>query len=679
MAPRLAELILVRHGQSEGNVARARSVSGDHSYYSGEFMRRHSSLWRLTDKGQQQARVAGEWIRNNCINDGKQFERYYTSEYLRAMETAALLSIPNSVWYGDMCLRERDWGMMDLLSQEERYLRFQTELSNRELCRFVWSPPGGESLADVCQRVDQFLNMLHRECGNKRVVLVCHGELMWAFRTRLERLSQSEYNRMSDVKGSVMDHIHHCHILHYSRVNPEDPSNLMPYFAWMRSVCPWDLNRSPNVWTKIKRKVYSSEDLLAEVNLTKRLIPEDVHAPATPAQTPEAASVVKPGVSAKVPDPGLLLQGAEGRDDEICPEKRLQLHKVLVVSKLTRLEIEKRTQEFSVFGDELRQNLLRRGLPAESIYAAHDSHHRSLDHMLESLKQNGIEADVVASETMEIGGSIPDGGYDLVFAAGGDGTFLKVASNVRSPNLPVVGINTDPKRSLGKLCSFAVVQEDDTANFQPLLDAMRQGNFNWRFRRRIKVTVEAPDQAGDKSLQVLSHLALNEVFMADLNPARPCTCGLQIDDGPVEVQRSSGVIVCTGSGSTAWMSNAVRMHPDALATIFNQVGVKPHTLPRFLGMSETETLRSIGASLDREVAFDPDSQFLKYLVREQVPPRIGEVLTRRHGWAKRIKITAKAFDQLMTLDGMGSHKVKYGTTVTLSLEEKDCLKNLYLS
>jgi hypothetical protein len=81
------------------------------------------------------------------------------------------------------------------------------------------------------------------------------------------------------------------------------------------------------------------------------------------------------------------------------------------------------------------------------------------------------------------------------------------------------------------------------------------------------------------------------------------------------------------------------------------------------------------------VAFDPDSQFLKYLVREQVPARAetGETLTRRHGWAKQVKITAKAFDHLMTLDGMGSHKVKYGTTVTLSLEEKDCLKNLYLN
>ena len=47
---RLMDLVLVRHGQSEGNVARSRSMMGDHSLYVGEFLNRHSSLWRLTNK-----------------------------------------------------------------------------------------------------------------------------------------------------------------------------------------------------------------------------------------------------------------------------------------------------------------------------------------------------------------------------------------------------------------------------------------------------------------------------------------------------------------------------------------------------------------------------------------------------------------------------------------------------
>ena len=35
---------------------------------------------------------------------------------------------------------------------------------------------------------------------------------------------------------------------------------------------------------------------------------------------------------------------------------------------------------------------------------------------------------------------------DIVFTAGGDGTFLMVASNIHDSSKPVVGINTDPLR-----------------------------------------------------------------------------------------------------------------------------------------------------------------------------------------------------------------------------------------
>lgn len=32
-------------------------------HLTGEFLRRHSSKWRLTDLGRQQAEIAGEWLR----------------------------------------------------------------------------------------------------------------------------------------------------------------------------------------------------------------------------------------------------------------------------------------------------------------------------------------------------------------------------------------------------------------------------------------------------------------------------------------------------------------------------------------------------------------------------------------------------------------------------------------
>jgi broad specificity phosphatase PhoE len=90
-------LILVRHGQSEGNEAVSRSERGDLSAYTPEFKKKHSSTYRLTDKGVQQAKVAGAWIKENI---GEKFDRCYTSEYVRAMETAAYLDLPDAKWFG---------------------------------------------------------------------------------------------------------------------------------------------------------------------------------------------------------------------------------------------------------------------------------------------------------------------------------------------------------------------------------------------------------------------------------------------------------------------------------------------------------------------------------------------------------------------------------------------------
>lgn len=105
------------------------------SAYTPEFRRKHSSSYRLTDKGIMQAKLAGmqtnheserggnlihvigQWILEHT---GGVFDRYYTSEYVRAMETASLLELPNAQWYTEIVLRERDKGHLDNVSWMEK-------------------------------------------------------------------------------------------------------------------------------------------------------------------------------------------------------------------------------------------------------------------------------------------------------------------------------------------------------------------------------------------------------------------------------------------------------------------------------------------------------------------------------------------------------------------------------
>src|SRR3990167_8242342 len=90
-------LVLVRHGESEGNVVARAGKAGNHQLFTDEFFERPGHEWRLTDTGVEQAKAAGLWIGRFLLsvypelNDG--FGVYYTSPHIRTRETAGHLAI----------------------------------------------------------------------------------------------------------------------------------------------------------------------------------------------------------------------------------------------------------------------------------------------------------------------------------------------------------------------------------------------------------------------------------------------------------------------------------------------------------------------------------------------------------------------------------------------------------
>ena len=81
------DLVLVRHGESEGNAARRSSIAGDNSVFTEEFCGRHSSRFRLTDRGREQARAAGTWLKEHL---GPRFDRYLVSGSRQAGRTPSI-------------------------------------------------------------------------------------------------------------------------------------------------------------------------------------------------------------------------------------------------------------------------------------------------------------------------------------------------------------------------------------------------------------------------------------------------------------------------------------------------------------------------------------------------------------------------------------------------------------
>ncbi len=248
------ELVLVRHGHSEGNLAVEKSREGNDGLYTSEFREKPAHRWKLTEEGQRQSKITGKWILKNISN---KFDRYYVSPFSRTCETAGLLGLPNAEWRIDQRLRERDWGDIGTLPHSEFRDIYPQNAIIKRVDRLYWRPPGGESIADVRQRVRDFFDTLHRECDGMRVIVVTHGEFMWAIRAELEYINDKDFI-IADENPSLK--IYNTHILQYSR---KDPISGMygDYLDWTRNVCPW-MNNNEISWTKIKRKKYSNKDLI---------------------------------------------------------------------------------------------------------------------------------------------------------------------------------------------------------------------------------------------------------------------------------------------------------------------------------------------------------------------------------------------------------------------------------
>ncbi|MDP3953899.1 MAG: histidine phosphatase family protein [bacterium] len=256
------DLVLVRHGQSEGNVAQKASGKGDNSFFSPGHRERHSRTFKLTEKGVRQAIQAGDWLTRNLPMP---FDRFYVSDYLRAKETAGLLALPSAEWRIEYQLRERDKGLMDNCPDDEQERLFKLEMHQYELDPFLAYPAGGgESIAMLCLRLKaDMLEHWCRECSDKRVICVSHGHVMRALQLELEHLGHDDFIRL-DESEELSDKIRNCQILWYTRRDPDTGKVSTNHLVAVRSVCPWDPNGDYG-WRRLSRKKYSNQELLEEV------------------------------------------------------------------------------------------------------------------------------------------------------------------------------------------------------------------------------------------------------------------------------------------------------------------------------------------------------------------------------------------------------------------------------
>lgn len=184
----MAYLVLVRHGESEWNALSKWTGWADPS---------------LTEKGHEQARLAGEQLKDI------HFDLAYTSVLKRAHETwneiKKVIGQEDLQPISDKALNERDYGEMTGKNKWEVKEQVGEEEFTRLRRAWDYPPPGGESLKMVYERVLPYYNneILPKLKGGKNIIISAHGNSLRALIKFLDNISDEDIHKLEMATGGV--------------------------------------------------------------------------------------------------------------------------------------------------------------------------------------------------------------------------------------------------------------------------------------------------------------------------------------------------------------------------------------------------------------------------------------------------------------------------------------------
>jgi NAD+ kinase len=188
-----------------------------------------------------------------------------------------------------------------------------------------------------------------------------------------------------------------------------------------------------------------------------------------------------------------------------------------------------------------------------ALLVTHTGRRQSAQHARDialDLLAAGFEVRVVAEEAVDLelpAGVTPvDGphaaqGVEIVFALGGDGTFLRAAELARPAKAPLLGIN------LGKVGFLA---EAETGDIDQAVRDIVTGEYTVHERLTLDVRAEYDGRL------IADSWALNEVSVEKGQRAQMLELLVDVDGRPLSRYGCDGVVCATPTGSTAYAFSA---------------------------------------------------------------------------------------------------------------------------
>ncbi|MFH0776503.1 MAG: 2,3-bisphosphoglycerate-dependent phosphoglycerate mutase [Patescibacteria group bacterium] len=183
----MALLVLVRHGQSEWNLA---------NRFTG---------WRdvdLSPRGIEEAQSAGQKLKAA----GLKFDLAFTSNLQRAQKTLALMlaelgiELPTEK---NEALNERDYGDLVGQNKAEAAEKFGAEQVHIWRRSYDVAPPNGESLKDTAARTLPYFDakILPQVAAGKNILVAAHGNSLRSIVMQLDNLSPAEIVKLEIPTG----------------------------------------------------------------------------------------------------------------------------------------------------------------------------------------------------------------------------------------------------------------------------------------------------------------------------------------------------------------------------------------------------------------------------------------------------------------------------------------------
>ncbi|HVL89118.1 MAG TPA: NAD(+)/NADH kinase, partial [Actinomycetota bacterium] len=169
--------------------------------------------------------------------------------------------------------------------------------------------------------------------------------------------------------------------------------------------------------------------------------------------------------------------------------------------------------------------------------------------LAEALDARGVRVSATPEDAARLKDSVTpasdadlDAGFDLMFALGGDGTFLHAAQIAIRSGTPLLGVN------LGRIGFLSALERHS------LDDALVDTIIGQDLPITERLTVEGEIVVAGEVKHRL--WALNDIAVSKLEPGRLIKLRLAIDNEPFADLSADGIIVSTPTGSTAYSFSA---------------------------------------------------------------------------------------------------------------------------